>query len=571
MASGNNVVRKEQLREIHSWTLKFLRNVVEATQGPNSSNSMILHANEFNKYSKDGHSVLKEVKFVDVIENAIKADITSLTLEIANTVGDGTTSAVILASILFERMREIEEKGECTPYDLIRRFKEHAERIKEVILERKQEFTADTAYKIAYISTNGNEHVAETIKGFYEKYGEDVYIDIIASPNQDTYIREYDGLTIDTGYADSCFQNLQGQAVCEIDNAHIYAFEDPIDTPSMGDLFTGIIEKNIMGPLTSQNPEDRVVIPTVILCPKIGYDYDAFMQYLAQSMVKVPATSRPPLLIVTNIFGAATREIYEYIVHLSGAKFIRKFIDPTVKAEEAKKGNVPTMSNIENFAGMCGKVKSDISHTVFINPKDMYEKGTTEYSDLYKGLVRNIENEIQEAQATSKDLNLIGNLKTKLHSLKANMIQYAIGGVNVGERDSLRHLVDDAVKSCRSAASYGVGQAANIEGLLASIKVADEDELIGSIVADAYAELVLTLYKTCLPEKEASIKLTESIEKGEAFDLRYKEFNGSVLGSIMSDIVIFDTLSKILSLIITCNQVILPDTMMNTYKFEDIK
>lgn len=567
MSSGNNIVRKQQIREIQSWTLKFLRNVVEATQGPNSSNSMILHENEFNKYSKDGHSVLKEVKFTDVIENAIKADITSLTLEIANTVGDGTTSAVILASILFERMREIEEQGKCTPYDLIKRFKDHADRIKEVIMERKQEFNADMAYKIAYISTNGNEYVAETIKGFYEKYGDDVYVDIIASPNKDTYVREFDGLTLDTGYADSCFQNRVGQAGCEIDNAVIYAFEDPIDTPSMGDLFMGIIHKNILNPIANNNI--RSIIPTVILCPKIGYDYDGFMQLLAQNLISTDPESRPPLLVVTNIFGTATKEIYEYIVHLSGAKFIRKFIDPKVKEEEAKKGNVATLSNIDNFAGLCGKVKSDIAHTVFISPKKMYNENSDEYSDFYKGLVLNIEQEIAEAEATSKDLNLIGNLKTKLHSLKANMIQYAIGGVNVGERDALRHLVDDAVKSCRSAAQYGVGQAANIEGLLASIEVINKDELIGDIVANAYAELVLTLYKTCLTETEAQEKLEESLERKEAFDLRNKEFNGTVLGSIMSDVVIFDTLSKILSLIITCNQVVLPNVRMNTYKYEE--
>ena len=70
MSTGNNIVRKEQLREIQSWVLKFARSVVQATQGPKSSNTMILKANEFNNYSKDGHSVLKEVKFTDVIENA---------------------------------------------------------------------------------------------------------------------------------------------------------------------------------------------------------------------------------------------------------------------------------------------------------------------------------------------------------------------------------------------------------------------------------------------------------------------------------------------------------------------
>lgn len=570
MSTGNNIVRKEQLREIQSWVLKFARSVVQATQGPKSSNTMILKANEFNNYSKDGHSVLKEVKFTDVIENALKNDLVSLTQEIANTVGDGTTSAVILASILFEKFKEIEYVGECTPYELIERFKNHSDRLKEEILKRKQEFTPDTAYHIAYIATNGNEEVAETIKDFYAKYGNDLYIDLMASPSKETYVREFEGLTLDTGYADNCFQNKDGQALAEINNPMIYAFEDPVDVPSLGDLFIGIIQKNIMNPLATQQYDK--LIPTVILCPKIGYDYDAFMQELAKTFVQVTPSRRPPLLIVTNIMGTASKEIYEYIVHLSGAKFIRKFINPEVKKEAAKKGEVATITNVDSFAGKCDLVRSTIDSTVFISPEKMYkDENKSEYSDFYNGLVMNIEAEIEQAQSTSKDLNLIGNLKRKLHALKSNMIQYAIGGITVGDRDSLKHLVEDAVKSCRSAAKYGVGQAANIEGLLAAIEINDTDDIVGEIVTKAYMELVLTLYMTVYPQEKAQELVKQSIDRKEAFDLKHEEFNNTVLTSIMSDVVIFETLSKILSLIITCNQVILPEVGMNTYKYEDVE
>ena len=570
MSTSNNVVRKEQLREIQSWVLRFARSVVQATQGPKASNTMILKENEFNNYSKDGHSVLKEVKFTDVIENAIKNDLVSLTQEIANTVGDGTTSAVILSSILFEKFKEIEAEGKCTPYELIERFKKHAARLKEVVLKRKQDFTPENAYHIAYIATNGNEEVAQTIKDFYTKYGNDLYIDLIASPNKETYVREFEGLTLDTGYADNCFQNVDGQALSEIKNPVIYAFEDPVDVPALGELFVGIIQKNIMGPLANQQYDK--IVPTVILCPKIGYDYDGFMQELAKTFVQVTPSRRPPLLIITNIFGTASKEIYEYIVHLSGARFIRKFINPEVKKEAAKKGEVATLSNIDNFAGKCELVRSTIDSSVFISPEKMYkDESKTEYSEFYNGLVMNIEAEIKQAQATSKDLNLIGDLKRKLHALKSNMIQYAIGGVTVGDRDSLRHLVEDAVKSCRSAAKYGVGQAANIEGVLAAMEIENEDEIIGEIITKAYLELVLTLYMTVYPQEEAEALLKQSIDRKEAFDLKHEEFNNTVLTSIMSDVVIFETISKILSLIITCNQVVLPAVRMNTYKFEDVE
>ena len=38
-----------------------------------------------------------------------------------------------------------------------------------------------------------------------------------------------------------------------------------------------------------------------------------------------------------------------------------------------------------------------------------------------------------------------------MQSLKANMIELNIGGITIADRDEAKDLVDDAVKSCRSA------------------------------------------------------------------------------------------------------------------------
>jgi hypothetical protein len=41
----------------------------------------------------------------------------------------------------------------------------------------------------------------------YEKYGMDVFIDVGISTETSNIVKEYDGMTLDTGYTDICFIN----------------------------------------------------------------------------------------------------------------------------------------------------------------------------------------------------------------------------------------------------------------------------------------------------------------------------------------------------------------------------
>ena len=68
-----------------------------------------------------------------------------------------------------------------------------------------------------------------------------------------------------------------------------------------------------------------------------------------------------------------------------------------------------------------------------------------------------------------------------------------------------------------------------------------------------------------MPEGFANINLYKGlIEKG-AFNLRTNRFDGKVKSSIMSDIVILEAISKIIVLMATSEQFILPSPVYNTY------
>ena len=151
------------------------------------------------------------------------------------------------------------------------------------------------------------------------------------------------------------------------------------------------------------------------------------------------------------------------------------------------------------------------------------------------------------------------------------MVEYLVGGVSTSDRDSVRDLVEDAVLNCRSAARNGVGRGANFEGFAASMYLEGQtsDNNMYGVITQAYLKLLKTLYETKYSDKNKIDSLiTDSIAKHNPLNLATGEFDGNVLCSIDTDIVILDTISKIITLMFTSNQFICPTPAENKYIIE---
>ena len=120
--SFTNIVSKENLRKVQLNTLEILASVLSKTAGPRGSNTQLLHGQRHDEYTKDGHNVLSEIKFYRPLENAIQTEMKEVTRYIVKTVGDGTTSAVLLSNEIFKAMCEAETS--MSPYNIMKIFKE---------------------------------------------------------------------------------------------------------------------------------------------------------------------------------------------------------------------------------------------------------------------------------------------------------------------------------------------------------------------------------------------------------------------------------------------------------------
>lgn len=582
---GTNIVKGEELRKVQQDTLHVIKDSLVNTFGPNGSTTMIKKSpTEFSNTTKDGHTVLSNIKFTGIIEGTVVQELIELTTHIVKTVGDGTTSAIILSSIIFDKL--VESELEAHPSAIIKAFKEAvSDIIDEISKKDNKEVSLDDIYNIALTSTNNNTEIAQYLYNIYKEFGNDVFIDVGISNDENTKIKYYNGTTLKAGYLDPVMITNQAKGTAELPEPHIYIFRDPVDTPDMVNLLNAIIKQNIVDPINATGQVSNCV-NTVIMAPKISSDLAQTMNEIIMQMHQY----KFPLLIITNIFN---EDVYEDLIHLTGAKPINRYIDPELQKIDIENGKAPTMENITSFAGTTELIVADATSTKFIRPAYMYKPGTEEYTDEFNNLIKALEAELKVAYENNESVAVTGRLKRRINALKANMVEFLIGGVSVADRDSVRDLVEDAVKSLRSACAYGVGNGSNYEGYKASQNLlnyqwkngvksilgdseGDENckdptlkEKCIEIIANAYVNLLGTLYEVSGYSNDEIDNIFEIIDNNNcAYNIRTNECDGKVLTSIESDKVILSTISKIVTLMYTSNQFLLPDPAFNKYMVE---
>lgn len=596
----SNVVSQKKLNEVRLETLKVLKDTLINSFGPMGSNTLIkLKGSESmpapNRYTKDGFSIMKSIGFTGPIEDSVKEDILECSRYVALKVGDGTTSTVVLTSTIFEKILNKEiENGKTlmdlyAPRDIVNAIKSVVSKLTEKIKSKYKEPSVEDIYNVALISTNGNEKLATEIKNIYAEYGMGVYIDLNVSSSVDSYVKSFEGMTLDAGYSDPSYINTT-QQVSSIRDPKIYAFRDPIDTPEMMSFLDAIIDRNIMQPIRimqemmskpqlvkdGNTAQPIPFVPTVIMAPRISADMSNYLTTVVEMMRSVPAVDRrPPLNIITNIYND---DQFEDIVRMTGCKQITKYIDPNIQKDDIAKGIAPTVETIDNFAGSAELVESDVSRTKVINPKNMIDENG-EYTEAYRIHLEYLQDSLVEAQNTGADYNVTGGLKRRINSLKCNMVQYYIGGITSADRDAHKDLLEDAILNCRSTAQEGVGYGANIEGLMAANTLKAElmeqentdilELTMCRIFLQAYIDVVKTLYSSGVKDDDkVSSLVVESLKKGP-YNLVTKAFDNTVLTSLNTDVMILDTVDKILSIMVTANQAIVPAPIYNTYTESD--
>lgn len=562
----NNIVPEAVVRDVQKKTLDIIASAVANSFGPKGSTTAIVKntdsegANIEVEHTKDGHTIVKNLRFLYPIERSVQDLLTELTRYVVKEVGDGTSSAVILCKTVFDALCEDTLLANLPPADVLHKISSVIEVVNSRILSKAKECTLDDIYKIALISTNNNEDVSRMIQQMYAHYGLDVYIDVGISTQTENIVKEYDGMTLETGFADMCMVNMKETNSAVLENPNIYCFNDPIDTPEMLGLLNAIIDNNILRcykPNSMYEP-----IPTVVFCKKLSPDSSSYFETVVKLMNQIPGI---PLLIVSDIH---QDYLYEDIANMCGAKFIKKYINPDIQKQDIEAGLAPTKETIVDFCGHAARVESDQLKTKIINPAKMFDENGNK-SEEYKAMLKYLENQVQKCIDEDAGITATSEAKRRLNSLKGNMIDFLIGGVTISDREALKSSVEDAVLNCRSAAVNGVGFGANYMAYKTLYEMSTEEEYLNNVIVNillsAYRNLIKILYSKSFDVFEVDLIIENSLRYDCPLNIRNNEYDYGVLSSIKSDIVVLETINKILALMFTTNQYLVPSPAHNIY------
>ena len=611
-----NVVPEPILRQAQLRALKLFSDVVGCTYGPLGGKTGYSKSDGTTKaivsnYSKDGFTILKNIETDQPIESLLKEEIRDICTQVIKVVGDGTSSAVLLSYQIFRGLLWLNKKGKEKSYskrDIIRAFKEVVKLISETVEScGAKKASIQDIYNIALTSLNGNTEMAEIIKKIYEDYGMHVFIDVQGSNGPDTVVKGYDGMIYDAGYLDPCFINTEGTFTCNLHNARVYVFESPVDTPTMIDTFHLIVAKELEEPITkmrklvAENKWDKLSQgqrqnlmprPTVIFAPYFSRDANSYLDQIISTYTSIPIGQRGDFCIVQ--MGNADPNKLIDIMKMTGAKFIKKYIDPEQFKADQQRGLAPTPMNIKSFSGSAEHITIDKLSTKIVNPQNMRDEDGT-LTTFFTNYIDELKDQVAKLEETRAEIVEIGKLKRRINILLGNMVDLYIGGIGTSDRQSLIDSVEDAVLNCRSAAEDGVGNGASYDGFrhakfiydictarLEVLKnegkeVTTYDKVkadVAGLIFYAYWINVAKIYEAYFEDFNKAVEYAiKSITSEDTFvplNVITEKYDGTVLTSLKTEPAILDSIVRIITVLFDTNQFLVPTPAFNIYTEGDL-
>ena len=217
-------------REKLTQGMETLARTVRSTLGPTGKNVVLEKSFGGPVSTKDGVTVAKEIELPDPFENMGAKILSEVASRTNDDVGDGTTTAVVLASAMVREGQKFLAGGVAA--DDLRRGMEHA--LEKVIDAIYDQAVPVKNYKevrnVAYISSNSDELLADLLAEAMEKVGKDGVITIEENKGTDTYLDLVQGLQFDKGYISPYFITDPKTMSVEFENPLILFFEKKLSS-----------------------------------------------------------------------------------------------------------------------------------------------------------------------------------------------------------------------------------------------------------------------------------------------------------------------------------------------------
>jgi chaperonin GroEL len=542
----SNVMTREETTKVIGETMEYLANILSRTLGPYGSTTIVQDRQLQHFMTKDGYSVLKQIMFKEELPKTVLDLVKNISKNLVRTVGDGSTSSIIVSAKLFNDLLELPKEFNIAPKDVVDMLNVAGEIFARFIKRdaNKINDNMDRIEDIATISTNNDRETGKLIAEIFKKVGRHGFINIELGKGKDRY-EVTSGTEVTRGYIDYTFANLEDKRTFEGEDALIF-------------MCNGTLGKEDL-PLVSEVMA-QVCLQFARPLIFVAKDYDSYFKtFLHENKMK----NRDNLQICAIDIPVESEA--------SAQKFNDLAIAIGATVYDKREGEKLTEWGMERF-GMAKKVIINDMKTKFIEGAGKEDKIAERVAVIQKEYdkLAAIEDYVDREE-------LLYGLRKRMASLQKSMAVLYVGGATEAEKNTRRFLIEDAIYACQSALEHGYVVGGNL--VLPRI-LRDKDNFadiameitrkmqksIGSL-ATTFLNLIAQSfehsYKTVLAnanydENKINSILRKCVEGSEVYNLKLHRYETDeetlVINSAETDIEIIKASFSIIGLLVTSNQ-----------------
>ena len=433
-----------------------LADAVTVTMGPKGRYVALQRTFGAPTITNDGVSVAKEIELEDNIENMGAQLVKEVATKTNDTVGDGTTTATLLAqAIVNDGLRNV--AAGANPL-AIRRGIDKA--VNAAVAEmKKQAKPVETKEQIASVGTisAGDPEVGEKIAEAMEVVGKDGVITVEDSQTFDITIDTVEGMQFDKGYVSAYFVTDNDRMEAVMKDPYILITDQKIS--SVQDIMPVLeaVQRAGRGLLIIAEDIDGEALPTLVLNKIRGA--------LNVCAVKAPG------------YGDRRKRILEDIAVLTGGQAALDELGVKVA---------------DITADMLGTAKS-----VTISKDNTVVVGGAGSKEAIDARIAQIKGEMEN---TTSDFDR-EKLQERLAKLSGGVAVIKVGAATESELKEIKHRVEDALRATRAAVEEGIVAGGGVAFMdaapaLDAVEIDDPEEKIGvDIVKKALTAPVATIAK----------------------------------------------------------------------------
>jgi chaperonin GroEL len=425
-----------------------LADAVKVTLGPKGRNVVLEKKFGGPTITKDGVTVAKEIELQDPLENMGAQMVREVASKTSDVAGDGTTTATVLAQIIFREGVKAVTSG-VNPMAMKRGIDKAVAITVEAVQKMSKPVTGDMIAQVGTISANSDDTIGGIIAEAMKKVGKDGVITVEESKTMVTEFTTVEGMQFDRGYLSPYFVTDSERMEVVLEDPYILIHEKKIG--SMKDIL----------PLLEQIA--RSGKPLLIIAEEVeGEALATLVVNKLRGTLNVCAVKAPG-------FGDRRKAMMEDIGILTAGQSIVE--ETGVKLESVK---------LEDL-GRAKRVTVDKDTTTIVD-------GAGE-SKAIQGRIKQLRSQIDD---TSSDYDK-EKLQERLAKLAGGVAIIKVGAATETEMKEKKARVEDALNATRAAVEEGIVAGGGVALLCGAKALKDHklegDEQIGlNIIARACEE-----------------------------------------------------------------------------------